>query len=143
MPWHTGGCQNLHGHSYEMWVQLTGPADGRGMVIDFKDIKKVVKPLVEAFDHAVLVDENDKELMQAIELLGSKHYVLPYDTTSENICLYVTAYIGREALGLFTELGLTSLRVMVKETETCFAELETPVASLAKNGATVTETSLA
>lgn len=135
LPWHTGGCQNLHGHSYVMWVELTGTPDAQGMVIDFKNIKKVLKSLVDAWDHAVLVAENDGDLLQAIELLKSKHFILPYDTTSENLCQYVTDYLGKEALDVLLQHNISAIRVRVKETETCYAELETPVAAYATNGA--------
>ncbi|GIV03610.1 MAG: 6-carboxy-5,6,7,8-tetrahydropterin synthase [Fimbriimonadales bacterium] len=134
LPWHTGGCQNLHGHSYEMWVELEGTPDDRGMLIDFKDIKKVMGPLVEAWDHAVLVADYDAELKQAIEILGSKHFVFPYDTTSENMCRYVADYLGHEALDVLLSHNISSIRVKVLETETCFAELEVAVAAYLTNG---------
>ena len=54
-----------------MVVEVVGEPDERGMVIDFQEIKKVLNPLVEAWDHAVLVADQDTELRQAIELLGT------------------------------------------------------------------------
>lgn len=123
LPWHTEGCQHVHGHSYVMWIELEGTPDERGMVIDFKDIKSVIKPLIDAWDHSILVGKTDTELQQAIELLKSKHYTFPYDTSSENLCLYVADYIKAHALDTLIAHRITSMSVRVQETETCYAEL--------------------
>ena len=122
LPWHTEGCQHLHGHSYVMWIELEGELNQRGMVIDFKEIKAVIKPLVDAWDHSILVDESDEELLKAIALLNSKHYTFPYDTSSENLCLFVAAYLKEHAMKLLKAHRIHSVTVRVQETETCYAE---------------------
>ena len=123
LPWHEDGCQHLHGHSYVMWIELDGVPDSGGMVIDFQDIKKVIKPLVEAWDHSILVAENDGKLLEAINLLKSKHFVFPYDTTSENLCLFVVSHLKEHAAALMASHQVSSIAVRVQETETCYAEL--------------------
>ena len=128
LPWHTGGCQHLHGHSYTMVVELEGAPDERGMLIDFKEVKRVLRPLVEAWDHATLVAEGDRALRDALTALGSKHFVLPYDSTSENLCQYAADYLGMEGREVLHEHGVTTIRVTVQETETCYAALEVPLA---------------
>ncbi len=105
-----------------MWIELDGEPDKRGMVIDFKDIKEVIKPLVDAWDHAILVDESDHDLLKAIDLLKSKHYPFPYDTSSENLCLFVADYLKQNALELLKSHRITSMAIRVQETETCYAE---------------------
>jgi 6-pyruvoyltetrahydropterin/6-carboxytetrahydropterin synthase len=127
LPWHTEGCQHLHGHSYQLWVELTGEATSQGMFIDFKAIKDVLAPLISAWDHAILVDETDQQLLAAIELLASKHYVLPYDTTSENLCQYVADYLLTQAAHVLAAHDITTIGVKLQETETCYAELTVPV----------------
>lgn len=62
LPNHDGKCRRLHGHSWKMRVVVkaltlhaTGPK--QGMLMDFGDISKVVKPLVEDYlDHHYLND---------------------------------------------------------------------------------------
>ncbi len=50
-------CRRIHGHSYRLDVHVSGEVDAQsGMVIDFHDIQKVVKPLVEQLDHRLLND---------------------------------------------------------------------------------------
>ncbi|GAB5519389.1 MAG: 6-carboxytetrahydropterin synthase QueD [Rhodothermales bacterium] len=122
LPWHTGGCQHLHGHSYVMFVEVDGEPDAQGMLIDFKAIKQIVKPLVEQWDHATFVAEDDAPLRQAMATLGSKHYVLPYDSTSENLCRYVLDHMAREGAEVLQAHGVRSIRVRLQETETCYAE---------------------
>jgi len=130
LPWHKGGCQNLHGHSYHMWVELKGQTGDQGMMIDFKEIKKVLQPLLEAWDHATLVAAGDRKLLEAVHLLQSKYYLMPYDTTSENICLYVTEYLAAHALEVLQAYGVHSVSVRLQETETCYAEYEATIEQL-------------
>ncbi len=127
LPWHTGGCQHLHGHSYTMMVEVAGTPDERGMLIDFQEIKRLVHPLVQAWDHATLVAADDTELRQALERLEMKHAVLPYDTTSENLCRYVAEHLAHEGSETFRQHHITTIRVRVQETETCYAEVEQAV----------------
>ena len=124
LPWHTGGCQHLHGHSYRMRVELEGETGEHGMVIDFKEIKRVLAPLVDAWDHATLVADYDEPLREAVEQLGSKYAVLPFDTTSENMCRYVADYLTTEAADVLQRHGIERVRVRIHETETCYAEHE-------------------
>ena len=69
-----GACKNIHGHSYRLFVTILGspisdPTDPKfGMVLDFKDLKKLVKgPIVDYFDHAlVLYKEVDGETLSVL-----------------------------------------------------------------------------
>ncbi|MBW7891960.1 MAG: 6-carboxytetrahydropterin synthase QueD [Chitinophagaceae bacterium] len=50
-------CANLHGHTYRLRVVLEGVPDGElGWVIDFGEIKRNVKPLLDRLDHKYLND---------------------------------------------------------------------------------------
>ncbi|HVA36247.1 MAG TPA: 6-carboxytetrahydropterin synthase QueD [Candidatus Dormibacteraeota bacterium] len=56
LPHHGGKCSRPHGHSYRLEVVVEGPLqhDGpaTGMVMDFGDVKAVVRRLViETLDH--------------------------------------------------------------------------------------------
>ncbi|PCI21325.1 6-carboxytetrahydropterin synthase QueD [Candidatus Wolfebacteria bacterium] len=54
---HEGKCKNEHGHSYKLEVTVTGTpkqADGspdEGMIIDFDEMSKIVKKVIDPFDH--------------------------------------------------------------------------------------------
>ncbi|HUP69589.1 MAG TPA: 6-carboxytetrahydropterin synthase QueD [Acidimicrobiales bacterium] len=57
LPWHTGKCRRLHGHTYRLEVTVEGPLDENGVVLDFDDLSSVVRrEVVERFDHRFLND---------------------------------------------------------------------------------------
>ncbi|NBB74422.1 MAG: 6-carboxytetrahydropterin synthase [Bacteroidetes bacterium] len=129
LPWHEGPCDNLHGHSYRMTVELEGTPDARGMLVDFQDVKQALKPLVDAWDHAILVAETDRELRQIVEQTGWKHAVLPCDTTAENLSAHVAEHLCTEAGAMLRANEVEIVRVRLAETETCYAEAERRVAA--------------
>src|SRR5690606_22454273 len=123
LPWHDGACKNLHGHSYRMVVELEGEPGPRGMLIDFQDLKRALQPLVDAWDHATLIAADDAALLDAVRALGSRYFVLPYDSTSENLCQYVVDYLGTEAIDVLLLHRINMIRVRIQETETSYADL--------------------
>jgi len=54
LPNHPGKCRRLHGHSYRLVVAVDGSPDAStGMVIDFSDLKRIVRARVlDRLDHA-------------------------------------------------------------------------------------------
>ncbi len=127
LPWHEGLCCNLHGHSYRLTVELEGEPDVRGMVLDFQDLKRALKPLVDAWDHAILVADTDAELLAVAEQTGWKHAILPFDTTAENLSDYVAGYLCEHAAEMLHAHRIRRVRVRLEETETCYAEAERTV----------------
>jgi 6-pyruvoyltetrahydropterin/6-carboxytetrahydropterin synthase len=127
LPWHDGLCSNLHGHSYRMIVEIEGSPDNHGMVIDFNEIKKILSPLVEQWDHATLVHTRDTELLEIVQQQGWKHFVLPYDSTSENVARFAADYFCTAGATEIQSRGLTTVRVIVQETRTCQAEYSRPL----------------
>ena len=72
-------CRRMHGHSFKVEVKIKGDIDPKlGILLDFGDIKKVVKPYIDYLDHDCL---NDLAERDQIELLKNP--------TSENICLWL------------------------------------------------------
>lgn len=129
LPWHASDCKHVHGHSYRMMVEVEGtPTDdtpgGASMLIDFKHVKRLVQPMVEAMDHATLVCESDAALRDAMDALGSKTYVLPVDSTAENLAVHVAETIQRDGADVLRRHGVDTIRVQLWETETCYAEAE-------------------
>lgn len=123
IPWHEAGCHSLHGHSYHMTVELEGEPDAGGMVIDFKEIKAIVRPLVDEWDHSVMAHDKDLELIAAVKSLGSKLSILPCDTTAENVCRVALERIREMGGARLRELGITGVAVRVRETVTSYAEV--------------------
>ncbi|TGK20918.1 6-carboxytetrahydropterin synthase QueD [Leptospira fluminis] len=67
-------CRRMHGHSFRFKLHLKGKIDpGTGWLMDFAEVSKSVKPLLENhLDHYLL---NDVEGLE--------------NPTSENICLWL------------------------------------------------------
>lgn len=121
-----GKCKNVHGHSYKLWVTVIGtPIEDTknvklGMVIDFTDLKKIVKEeIVDQFDHATVFNKTTPHVELAKELKERGHHVIlvNYQPTSENMIVDFAERIkGRLPQGI----ELFSLKL--QETESSFAE---------------------
>ena len=120
LSFHKGKCKNLHGHSYKCMIELTGDPDVNGMVLDYFDMKTIIEPIIDNFDHAFMVYENDFEVIEALEKLNSRKVVVGFETTAENICLYILKQIKASNL----PTNIKSVKVRVMETDNSYAEHE-------------------
>ncbi|HAX16289.1 MULTISPECIES: 6-pyruvoyl trahydropterin synthase family protein [Leeuwenhoekiella] len=121
-----GKCRNVHGHSYKLSVTVIGTpiSDNNnvkfGMVIDFGDLKKIVKSeIVDVFDHATVFNKNTPHVELAKELSDRGHNVLlvDYQPTSEMMVIDFAEKIKKH---LPENITLFSLKL--QETDTSFAE---------------------
>lgn len=120
-----GACKNIHGHSYRLFVCLSGipiddPGNSKfGMVLDFKDLKEMVKgPVVDYLDHSLVVyREVDGEVLSSVKSLYEKVHVVDFQPTCENLVIFIVDTI-RKMIG--TGLELSSVKLY--ETATSFAE---------------------
>ena len=52
-----GKCENPHGHNYKVRVTLWGEElDRAGLLLDFKDLKDVMRDTVDRLDHQMIND---------------------------------------------------------------------------------------
>lgn len=121
-----GKCKNVHGHSYKLSVTVIGApiSDSShvklGMVIDFSDLKAIVKDeIVDVFDHATVFNKNTPHVELAKELQDRGHSVLlvDYQPTSEMMIIDFAKKIKKH---LPKTVQLHSLKL--QETDTSFAE---------------------
>jgi len=67
LPWHSGKCRNLHGHTYRLEVTVTGPLNEDGIVMDFADLASVVRStIVQRYDHQFLNDHFDNPTAEVL-----------------------------------------------------------------------------
>lgn len=120
-----GPCKNIHGHTYHLSVTLLGtPIQNSedvklGMVIDFGDLKGIVKAqILDTYDHALVL--NDQAPYSKSEVISNefeKVILVPYQPTCENLLLNFV----EQLTPFFTEeKKLVSIRL--EETPTSFAE---------------------
>jgi len=125
LPGYDGLCKNIHGHSYELMVTVAGnPIDDidspkYGMVMDFGDLKKIVRStIVDIFDHSlVLRSDVSSKLHESLRESYDRIILLDYQPTSE---LMISDFAQR----LKNELpqGIDLKYLLLRETVTSYAE---------------------
>lgn len=89
-----GKCSNIHGHRYRMVVefaseQLHTEGQQRGMVADFSEIKQFLKQIAEAYDHKLLMEDNEDGRQVAAQLAQLPNQfavvMVPYRPTAEEM----------------------------------------------------------
>ncbi|MCC6028073.1 MAG: 6-carboxytetrahydropterin synthase QueD [Archaeoglobales archaeon] len=88
-------CGRIHGHNFDVSVEVEGELKN-GMVIDFFELKSILKEILEKFDHSIL--------NETIE-----------NPTSENIALHIFQELKKR--------GLNVVRVRVSENTDKWAEI--------------------
>ena len=120
-----GLCKNIHGHTYKLQVTLKGgiisneDSPKNGMVLDFGELKAIVKPdIVDKFDHALVVNSSHKmkESVGPYQEAG-KFIELPFQPTCENLVAYFAEIISKK---LPEHISLHSIRLY--ETPTSWGE---------------------
>jgi 6-pyruvoyltetrahydropterin/6-carboxytetrahydropterin synthase len=120
-----GPCKNIHGHSYELYVTVSGiPINDKssaknGMLIDFGDLKKIVRlAIVDQLDHALMLNsEMPDNLVNELKNGFAKVSLVDYQPTSENMLI---DFAQRLQNALPQSVKLHSLKL--RETVTSFAE---------------------
>ncbi len=101
---HIEKCSTLHGHTASVSVEVTGPKNAEGYVVDFGVLKSAVKSVIEELDHKLIVsrkyiaDLKDGRYLVSFEGLGgsydlwvpqSRVAVIEGDSTAENIAAHI------------------------------------------------------
>jgi 6-pyruvoyltetrahydropterin/6-carboxytetrahydropterin synthase len=120
-----GKCKNIHGHTYKLFVTVIGKAidepgtPKNGMVIDFGELKKIVKThIVDVYDHALIL--NKKASFKRLDInkqMFERFIQTEYQPTCENMVRNFALIIKKL---LPRTVKLHSVRLY--ETETSFAE---------------------
>jgi 6-pyruvoyltetrahydropterin/6-carboxytetrahydropterin synthase len=120
-----GACRNIHGHSYVLYVTLIGvPINDinnpkNGMVVDFGDLKKIVKEkIVNEFDHALVISKfGEYHKINPLEQMFGKVKIVDYQPTVENLLVDFSGIIKNS---LPASLQLHSVKL--QETGSSYAE---------------------
>lgn len=90
-----GKCRNIHGHRWRIVAEisthmLSQTGQERGMLIDFKDFKKILKTEADNLDHALIIERNSLPLELYNMLLQNdfKIIVVDFRPTAENFSKY-------------------------------------------------------
>ena len=109
-----GVCRHPHGHNGVAEIEIhTGALDSRNMVVDFSDIRRLVKGWIDReLDHKMILRRDDP-LVKAMQDLGEPIYLLDGNPTAERL--------ARLIFEVSRELGLPVTRVTLWETPTSWA----------------------
>jgi 6-pyruvoyltetrahydropterin/6-carboxytetrahydropterin synthase len=109
-----GKCRHLHGHNGRAAITLQADSlDGRGMVVDFTDLKRVVGGWIDAeLDHRMLLRADDPALPLLREM-GEPVVVMAENPTAENIAKLIFDFVAAK--------GFPVTEVKLWETDTAFA----------------------
>jgi 6-pyruvoyltetrahydropterin/6-carboxytetrahydropterin synthase len=114
-----GKCRHLHGHNGRAVITLQSPQlDGRGMVVDFSDLKRVVGSWIDdTLDHKMLLRRDDPALPW-LRQQGEPVFVLDVNPTAENIARLIFEFTAAR--------GFPVVEVQLWETDTCVASYSGP-----------------
>ena len=109
-----GVCRHPHGHNGVAEIEIhTGVLDSRNMVVDFSDIRRIVKGWIDReLDHKMILRRDDP-LVKAMQDLGEPIYLLDSNPTAERI--------ARLIFEVSRDHGLPVTRVTLWETPTSWA----------------------
>lgn len=116
-----GGCEPLHGHNYDVFVEVEGDLTEDSWVWDFGDLKRATRAIVDELDHKFLL-QRDSRVLEIQERdtdwgvrFGDRGYVFPKsdvvalpidNSTAERI----SEWVAGRLLAYLRESGATSLR---------------------------------
>lgn len=115
---HKGKCKNLHGHNYKVEVKVIGDyflVNESGMLIDFGDLKNIVKPILDNWDHAMIINSHDSELINFLTQEKYNIVTFPGEPTAENMARYLWEKIHPKLDPRAT------LKIRIWETSTSYA----------------------
>lgn len=78
-----GRCENPHGHNYKVRITLAGrELDQAGLLLDFKLVKQVMRPVIDRIDHQML---NDLEPFTTVNPSAENIARYFYEQTNEQL----------------------------------------------------------
>lgn len=121
LPFHSGLCRNIHGHSYKLRLELGGEPDPQNsMLIDYFIMSQIVELPISELNHAFLCDSSDIEVIDFLKSHNFKCVVIPYYSTAENIL----KYLADRLTPLFSKYkNISEMHLRLAETADVFAEI--------------------
>lgn len=118
-----GLCRHLHGHSYlwEVTAESETGLDSLGIAVDFKDLKAAMVEVLEPWDHATLLREDDPLLQGGVldddeNRAPGRVHVFETNPTAEHL-----AAVAGERIQAMLPAGVRLTEVRCWETSTSFA----------------------
>ena len=88
-------CGRIHGHTYNIKCIFKFTKLNNGVTMLFSDIDKIVSPIIKQYDHYFLLHEKDP-LCEVLDLANEPYISLPFETSAENMAIWIFTKIKRE-----------------------------------------------
>ena len=93
-------CGRIHGHTYEVLCYFKFDNITNGITMLFSDIDKIVEPIIKQYDHTFLLYKEDS-LVKILELSDEPFTELPFETSAENMAIWILTEIRNAGLPIF------------------------------------------
>lgn len=127
-----GSAERLHGHNYKVYVEVHSDLSAEGLVLNFKEIKPLIREIVDGLDEHLLIPGEHPVLTVAPNGGGSseiryreRRYVVPDEdlivlpisnTSAENLASWAGRELRRRLRQRYPALEMRELVVGVEET---------------------------
>jgi 6-pyruvoyltetrahydropterin/6-carboxytetrahydropterin synthase len=102
-----GKCENPHGHNYKIRVTLAGAElDKAGLLLDFKDLKDVMKHAIDRLDHQMINDIEPFTVLNPSAENLAKYF---YDETNKHLAAVTSGRVKVKDATVF-ETDVTTAR---------------------------------
>ena len=88
-------CGRLHGHTYNVKCIFEFNKMKDGVTMLFSDIDLLVEPIIKQYDHYFLLYEKDP-LCDGFDLVNEPYVKLPFETSAENMAIWIYNEIKRD-----------------------------------------------
>ncbi len=117
---YNGPCKNIHGHSYQLEVSITGIINKETcQILDFKIIKEIVsKLIIEPIDHSLIIKESEIKKLWLKNYKG-KIFLLEAEPTAESLIIKIADILQKS----FPD-GIALKQLKLHETNSCSVDWE-------------------
>ena len=89
-------CGRIHGHTYDVKCHFKfTEINESGISFLFSDIDKLVEPIIKEYCHWLLLYEKDS-LVNVLQMENEPYISLPFETSAENMSLFLFTRIKNE-----------------------------------------------
>ena len=132
---HKGKCKNLHGHNYNYELGIGYEINQNtkfnecNYMIDFGELKTVFQKWIDTFfDHSVIVNENDKDVIELAKKINDPTRVLltkgdPSVEVISQMILYL-CYRVTNSLNVVKTSNVTINYIRIYETDNSYCEID-------------------
>jgi 6-pyruvoyl-tetrahydropterin synthase len=107
-------CGRLHGHTYNVKCTFKFEVMNGSVTMLFSDIDAIVEPIIKQYDHYLLLSTDDP-LCPILSMANEPFIELPFETSAENLCIWIFNQIKNELPICKIELAETQTSSVIYE----------------------------